>query len=294
MKLTPKDLTPENYHELKNKLGIISNSDLKKFIDNPAQFKYEVIDKNRVWEDKPAYWIGSRVDDVLTGDGYVFEDLYSPKVLKKDNPELFELNNQYKETKEKEVVAKGKFDMVQGLCKSAYKNEFFNKYCKPSIKQKILTMPYKLSHGFKMLGGMLDYLYIDGKNAIIIDLKSAMKFMPIQKFDESLDDYKARCANVYLWRCRNYGYINQAGMYDRLVKYNYPEVKNIKFIHFVIEKIIDEFPISIIPFSRKTIDEGWDNIESTLNRLNSTIVFNPKYKKGERVTFDKINNCLII
>ncbi len=289
-----EEINSKNYHEIKNKLKYLSNSDLKKFKEDMAKFKHVVIDGNSDYCYKEAFFTGSRVDDITTSDDYVFEDLYSPKVLKRDNKELFELNNKYLINNKKKVINPVIYNEIVDLANKIKSNDFYKNNCSKAQKQVVLKMPFELNHGFKGLCGMLDFLKIIDKTAIIIDLKTSKPFLPRQRYNECPDGYKGRCALAYMLRCQKYGYISQAGIYDKLVRYNYPEIEKVLFFHLTIEKVKDLYPISVIRFSQDTIDNGWSDIQDTIRQFNYTTDFHPYFSSKERIEFNSKDNFLTI
>jgi len=283
-----------NYHAEKNKLGFLSNSDLKKFKEDKSRFKEVVIEGKSDYIEKTAYFVGSRVDDILTSNTeYELEDYYSPDVLKRDNEQVFTKNKEYKQTGEKKVVSVNVWNEIQGCVSSVKANKFYQDYCQNAEKQVVLSMPYKLSHGFTGLCGMLDFLLIKGNIAYITDLKTSREFLPIQLYNETDEEYKTRCQKYYYMRCLDYGYIAQGAMYTQLILHTYPEVKEVIFNHLTVEKI-EGFPCTVIRFSPETLEKGWQYLLSVIDELNNTTIFHPKYKYGNKPSYNSNLNCLTI
>ena len=189
---------------------LVSQSMLKVFMKSKEYYYKKFIEKSIKEEESEAYKIGTAVDKyVKNGADYFFSN-YSKKVLKKDFPELYDAqqNPGYSKT----LLSDTSYETVMAISDkllSIPDVQFINQHC---LKDMILSMDERV--------GELDYLFIDGEKAIIIDLKTS----------ENIDK------RPFFWKAVEYGYFTQMAYYRALVKHNYPGVKTIQCYLLAAEK----------------------------------------------------------
>jgi len=198
-------LTKKNYYTPKNRF--LSNSKVSDYIRSPYYFYLKHIKHEIEFEKTPSMVIGSAVDTWLTEGKKKFDSQYTYSVLKKDDPEKFEENK----TTKKEVLTKLNWEKVHQICETVESQSFF-KEMKKHRSQVLLQVKEDNYGDWDGFAGILDWLYIDGEEAIITDLKTAQNIEKKKFFYHSLD----------------YGYFRQMGAYKYLVYENFPEVKRIK------------------------------------------------------------------
>ena len=160
------ELTNENYHS-DNKY--LSNSKINDYITCPHYFKRKHIDKDLEITGTASLKIGSAVDTVLTKGVAEFNKQYQIKVLKRDNPELFE--EQKENINNVEFVSQSEIDKVLEIVKAVKRTDAY-KGIENHDKQVVLKHNCEGMGIWAGLKGMLDFLKIDGDKAVITDLKT--------------------------------------------------------------------------------------------------------------------------
>ena len=141
---------------------------------------------------------GSAVDVLLTEGPEAFASLYSCKVLKRDDPEMFEENK----VSGKTILSTQVWEKVQQVAEKVAATEAF-KWLKDHNAQTQVMLTGELG-GIKVKG-KLDFLTIIKDVAFVDDLKTTKNVLPIKFHYHSLD----------------YGYYRQACMYKQLVMQNF-------------------------------------------------------------------------
>ena len=200
-------LTKENYFSIENKY--ISNSRISDWLKDKHYFYQKHITGDIENKKTIPMLIGSACDCWLTDSRKAFELQYN--VVARRN-----LKNPPSDVIE---ITQSQYDEIVGICESVERQDAY-KAMKGHTTQKILTMPMELGL-FCGICGVPDFFKIDGKTAVITDLKSA------ERADSPIK---------YYYHCLDYGYFRQAAMYKILLRYNFKDVEKIIFRHITVQK----------------------------------------------------------
>jgi len=166
-----------------------------KDLENKNLFYKKHILKEIPWKTSDAMLLGSWIDALLT------------------NPEEAEkyIKQKPKDKNNNYSLTVGMYDKGIIIANKVIASEYYKDLYKFE-KQK--TLIYEKQFGiFKGIKGILDFLYVEGDTATIIDLKTCA--------DSSPDKFK--------WNILNFNYYLQMAIYGFLVKKNYPDVCSIKY-----------------------------------------------------------------
>ncbi|NKQ39516.1 MAG: hypothetical protein HF967_08660 [Methanosarcinales archaeon] len=184
--------------------------------------------------------IGTAVDVYLTEGKDTFEKQYvsvTRRNLKNPPTDHTQLPNK-------------EYDLVMNICSKVEKQDAF-KSLKDHKTQVLLTKKMPELKNYEGACGLLDFLCVNGENAIITDLKTTQAVNPYR----------------YHYTCLDFSYYNQMAMYSLLVKHNYPEVKRVECRHLVVEKTgIYKVQVFILDAERIFLIE--DNIESIIREID--------------------------
>jgi len=209
-------LTKKNYHTLDNKY--LSSSKIKDFLKDPNYFYKRHVTGEIIFEPTPSMRIGSAVDLWLTGSKAQFDKTYCKKVMKKDNPDLYK----YQQECGAELLSPSDYEKVEGMCERVRKLSVYKDIKKNFKSQKILKIDKKLGL-FDGIAGIPDWYYIFEENGIehcvIVDLKTA------QNVHE----------NKFKYVCMDYGYYLQQAVYQMLLSYLYPNIKDFQSFILAVE-----------------------------------------------------------
>ena len=204
-------LTKENYFTIENKF--ISNSRIGDFLKDKNYFYKKHVTGEIENKKTIPMLVGSACDIWLTVGRKEFEKQYiavSRRNLKLPPEGITELTmSQYEE--------------IVSICERVEQQDAYKELADHQ-KQQILTMPMDLGK-FVGLAGIPDWFQVNGSKATITDLKTAEQ---------------AKIAVKYHYHCLDYGYYRQMATYDLLIRYNYPDVKEIEHRHLVVEKDPDD------------------------------------------------------
>lgn len=206
-------LTEKTYHSIKNRY--ITNSRIGDFLECKKRFHDKHVSGIYVADPTGPMILGSAVDSIVTGSMAKFNKLfYTADLRKKDEFEQPGKTRLTKQAYEDAINIANKL-----LSQSAIKE------LKKHRSQVILTHDTKIGDHFDGYAAMLDWLGFDpsGETAYITDLKTGG--LPTAK--------------QWYYKCIDFGYFRQAGMFALLVKFNFPNVKNIIFRHICVEKDSD-------------------------------------------------------
>ena len=203
-------LTAENYFTDANKY--LSNSKISAFLRDKHYFKQLCIDGSIDFKQTPSIKFGKGIDIVLTDSVKAFNKEYQIKVLKKNNPALFE---EQKSLPKERTVTPEFVDNVLGAVKAVKGQDAYKEIIdRGFVSQEIFYETRDDMGIWEGLCGIPDwYLYDDttygNPGVIIIDLKTT----------QSVDPKK------FLYSCMDYGYFRQQAMYQRLIKNKFPKAK---------------------------------------------------------------------
>ena len=210
-KLNENPPTLAEYFTIKNRY--LSNSRIGDFIKDKHYFYQKHIEGSVEQRRTDAMLIGGAVDCWLTKGRKCFEGEYivvSRRNLKSPPLNVIELN----QTQMEEITR---------ICVNVEAQDAFKALAGHNTQQ-ILTMPMDLGTHFVGLCGIPDWFKVDGKTAVITDLKTAERADNVVK---------------YFYHCLDYSYFRQAAIYAILVKYNFKEVENVTFRHITVQKDSD-------------------------------------------------------
>jgi hypothetical protein len=222
----------------------ISNSMVSAYLRSPAYFKALYVDRTIVRSPTPALEFGSAVDILLTEGPEAFASEYSVKVLKRDNPEMFEENKASGKT----ILSPSVWEKVQQVAEKVASTDAF-KWLTDNGAQSQVTLTGELD-GVKVKG-KLDFLTIVNGIAFIDDLKTTKNVLPIKFHYHSLD----------------YGYYRQACMYKQLVMQNF-EVSMVYNRILAVTK--EDWPeVAAFTMSEAYVDRQLSTIIDSLHGISS-------------------------
>lgn len=176
----------------------LSNSMVSAYLRSPAYYEAMYVDKTIERPITPALEFGSAVDILLTEGVDKFNELFSVKVLMRDDPERFKENK----TSGKTILSPPVWEKVHQVVEKVASTEAFA-WLKSHNAQTQVTLTGEID-GIKVKG-KLDFLTVIKDVAYIDDLKTTKNVLPMKFHYHSLD----------------YGYYRQACMYKQLVLQNY-------------------------------------------------------------------------
>lgn len=229
-------LNKNNYFTLEN--NYISNSKIGDWLKDKEYFRKRHIDGTVKRIETQPLRLGSAIDYWLTSNKRIFDKKYiavSRRNLKNPPQNYTEL-------------PMAEYNLVYDLCsKTEQKNAY--RALSGFQRQVILSQDIDNLGNYKGICGILDFLQVDDKNAIIVDLKTTASIDP----------------KSYHYKALSLGYYRQAAMYSLLVLANYPEVINIECKHLAIEKDPDGI------FNCQTFDLDSERIEAEKEFILNTI-----------------------
>jgi len=253
MKLNKKTyFTPENKY--------LSNSKCNDWLKGKEYFYKKHIAHELSSPITDALVTGSAVDTWLTEGKEAFDREYivvSRRSRKGDVPWRYQLSSTM-------------YDEIVGICEVAEKADAIQALGGHK-KQVVLQTDIELGH-WKGLCGVLDFLWVDGDDAIITDLKTTKSIVPTK----------------YHYSCLDYGYYRQLAMYGILVEKNFG-VKNIVYRHIAIEKNTDKiykaqtFQISDdrINYERDVLFKIFDDIKAEKEYKDPEVTWDSAITIGE-------------
>lgn len=238
-------LTLKTYYTQKN--NYLTSSKIKDYLKDPYYFYQKHITHEIVETlDTPSVRIGSAADCYLTRGASVFNKSFEQKVLKKDNPDLFE-NQKFSN---KTLLTSDEWERTLAIIDKV-KNISLYKDIKKNFKSQVILqhdMPIGPLGG---LAGMLDYLRIDGDKAIIIDLKTTS--------DASEGKFR--------WQATDLKYWLQQAVYQMLVHLNYPQVKEIKSYILAVENNGPVYDINIFELDQEMINLEKSFVSTVIQKI---------------------------
>jgi hypothetical protein len=208
------NLTKQNYFTTENKF--ISNSRIGDFLKDKHYFYQKHITGEIENKKTIPMLVGGAVDTWLTRgkDAFLKEYNILPPKTKRNlkNPPIGIIE-----------LTQAQGEEIISICKSVESQDAFKELADHE-KQRILTMDMDLGL-FKGICGVPDFFKIDGKTAILTDLKTA------ERADSPIK---------YYYHCLDYSYFRQAAFYKILLRYNFKEVEKITFRHLTVQKDVDQ------------------------------------------------------
>jgi len=221
----------------------ISSSMIKSYLRSPAYYKAMYIDKTIDGPASAAIDFGSALDCLLTESKAKFDRKFTYAVLKKDDPERFEANKEFRGT----VLSANAYQTVL-IAAKAIKVTSAYKWIKKNNPQGQTVLTGVLN-GVKVKG-KLDWLNIIGDVAVITDLKTTTNLHPTK----------------YLYHAADFQYDVQMAMYRELVRQNF-NVKEVVCQHLVVTK--GTWPqVASFVFSEQLLQFGMNKILKALDGIS--------------------------
>lgn len=244
-----KKLNVNNYFSSLTDRGL-SASKIKIFIKDPYFFYQKYIKKEIVETKNESFIIGSACDMWLTQSKRKFQNHYK----KTERRNLKNPSTKFIELTEKQ------YDLVVDMCTKAEKHDAY-KELKKHKSQVALIFKEKIGEYFDFRCGLIDWLKIERKKAIITDLKTS----------NTIDPRK------YAFAAEEFGYFLSASMYCFLVEYNFPEVEEIEFRHLVIEKDTEgRHNVQTFILSQKNIELASQEMEMVIDEIRNIKEYKPR------------------
>lgn len=251
-------LTPSNYHSLNN--GALSRSKLKDYATCPQYFYRKHISGEIAKEDKPAFKIGSGVDDlcaqdILSKEYVCFEGDRRTKEGKTEYAML--------ESSGKTILSKSDYEQIMGLSCAIQETTAYQQL-KDHQRQTLLQIPMDLGKHFQILAAMPDYMLIKDRHAILTDLKTSKTINP----------------RAYFFHCRDYWYFEQFAIETIILK-ELDLADTFEYRHITVEKTKDIWNVATFKFDEVDIRVAMGQVQSLLAKLKGDTEF-----KKKDATFD--------
>lgn len=239
-------LNKNNYFTAKNTL--ISSSKIKDYLLSPQYYKAKHIDHTIIEEPTDPMIVGSMTEMIL--DTGTFSSVFSKYNV---------MSRRSKDNEDPRIqVTEAMFNEASELADAVMKTEIY-KELKGFKKQVILQSGN--------LCGALDFLDVANNGvATIVDLKTA----------PSVDEKK------YYYHALDLGYYIQAACYVKLVRECYKDIKEVKFIHLVVEKDPKKIHrVKTYLFDKNKIEDTIKEVEILVDEISKRKDWSP-----ERVALD--------
>ena len=246
-------ITKDNYHSADNKF--LSSSKMRDYDKSPEYFYNKHILRTIPSLQTEAIIRGSLVDVLLTGSKSEMEKRF--RVVERrnlKNPPIGYLE-----------INQSQYDEAEKIASKIKKTPAW-KELKGHERQAILFCDKPVGR-FPGFGGMLDFLYVNRDIAIITDLKTSSVIEPKKYYYHALD----------------LNYDMQLAVYEDLVRYNFPEVKEDICRHLVVETDKDEiYKVQTFQFHDSLIEMGRVKYKEILKKIAKE-----KTYKDEPASFSK-------
>ena len=255
-------LTKKNYYTTENKY--LSNSKIKDFLKDPEYFYKRHVTGEIEFEQTPSMRIGSAVDLYLTGSPAQFSKAYQKKVLKKDEPELFELQ---KTADPNSLLSESEWDKVHDIVNRVKKLSVYKDIKKNFKAQKIFKTDIDLGL-FDGICGIPDWYSIVEDKAIIVDLKTATSV----------------AEGKFKWAAIDYGYYIQQAIYQMLVKDFAPHVKQYESYILAVENSGPHYQVNLFKMDQEQINFTKMEVTGIIDMIST---FKKKDFKPVDIDWDK-------
>lgn len=266
----PKEgLTKENYYSDEN--TAISNSKVKDFLKSKELFFNRHLAHSQQPDKSPSMLVGSLLDDIVNrGSMRYFLKHYQVKVLKKDNPELYEKQQHMALRDPDRILTDDIYAKVVKMGDKMIKAPFYKWYKK---NKTVFQVPMWNSFENWALSKDADYEFTPGGiipiahvcgmiDALTIDVKHSTIYVDDVK---STTTSKIRSPQAWYWHCLDMGYIRQLALYQWLVKQAYPEFDKIICRHVCISnERADMHPIRLFTIPQSLLDVALKEFFSTV------------------------------
>lgn len=246
-------LTRENYYSDEN--VAISNSKVSDFFKSRDYFYRKHILHEFKEAPSDAMKMGSIVDAMLSFDPIP----YTPKVLKKNDPQRFE---EQKLLSEDKFISQAKFDEAQKRAWAVMKTPAYQWYQDNDAQHQVV------------LQGELD---VDGSKIPICGMADVIT---VTKDVVYIDDYKSstlaliQTPKKWFYTCVDRGYFRQLAVYRHLYRLMNPDDKReIKCRHFVVAKENDHlYRTKVYNIDDTLIDAAFNEFEYGVKAIHKAIV----------------------
>lgn len=257
-------LTHDNYYTKDN--NYLTNSKISDYLLDPNYFYRKHI-THEIEPDEPtsSMLIGKAVDAWLTMGKPVFFSQFERKVLKKNDADAYEAQ----QFTDKTVLSETEYDKVVAICEEVERHDA---YLSLIGHQKQVILRYDRPCGnkhFSGIAGMVDFLEVKRTCATITDLKTSV-------------DIDSRS---YHYKCLDYGYYRQLGMYYGLLKLSNPKIKKVTCRHLVVENG-GIHRVKCFVFDAKLVNHYWIEQKKLIEKIFNQDNFDPKnvsWKRAETV-----------
>lgn len=238
----------------------ISNSKLNIFLKSKELYYKMHVTHEVQFQVTPAIKIGKIVDALVSGEPVP----YKPKVLKKDNPDLFEMQ---KSMPDDALVTETQWNEALARAQAITKEPFYQDYAKHKAKFQVILQA-TLEDDVAVCG-MADVITKIGKTVYIDDFKSS-------------NWSKCRSVKSWFWNCLDMGYFRQMGTYQAMARSLYPKASEIICRHVVVAKEMDNlYRVKLFVFPQPLLDRGWSEF-----RAGALSLARETYFCDEPVTWD--------
>lgn len=234
-------LTHKNYFTAKNKH--ISNSKVNDFLLSKEYYYKKHIARTIKEELTPSMQVGKMVDlYVSSGKPSEIAKEFSIKVLKSENPELYEAQ---KLMDQSYIVSKDIYDRAITMGKKIVESNLYRWWKEYDAQFQVL----------------LTATYSDVPVCGIADVITVRKDMQTIFIDDIKTAAASAMKSPYAWvrHCEEYGYLRQLAHYKAMVQFTpaYPNNYDIVCRHLVIGNQASEWhPIQVYEFSDELL-QGW-------------------------------------
>lgn len=248
-------LTHDNYYTAEN--VCISNSKISDFLLSKEYFYRRHITHELTSDDTVPIKIGKMVDAIVCGNPVPYE----VKVLKRDNPELFE---RQKEMPDTAFVTESQWNEAQGRAQAITKEPFYQWYLENKAEFQVIMQ------GALIVGddnpkdipicGQADVITVVGDTVYIDDFKS-------------VSPMKIKTPQHWYWTCEDMGYFRQMGNYAWMTAMKHPG-KKVVCRHVCVTKLRDEvWRVYLFNIPHERVAQGFKEFEKGLELLVATTNF---------------------
>jgi len=242
-------LTQESYFDPLR--PFLSVSQINDYIRSPDLYYRKYIKKTVPRKVTTSMKLGLCVDALLTSGNK--EIAFQPKVLKKENLEMYELQ---KEIKEEYLLPPDLFHKAQVLAQTIMAQPFW------TLGKTQFQLPLSAFIEKTPVCGLLDRIDLTGKRGSPLYTISDLKIT---------SDMKIASSKKWLHNCREMGYLRQAAMYRFLTARKYRKLeKDIPFFHIVAAISPDDVvTLKLFKLPSRLIDEAFLQITEAIKKINN-------------------------
>jgi len=254
--MSQKKLTPKTYFSKKN--TALSNSKINDFLKSKNYFYRKHILHTVTRKNTPNMKIGSTVDAIVSGT----TPEYTCKVLKRDNPELFE---EQKGMDPDFFITESQMEEALAHAQNIMKTPAYKWYKKNKAKfQVVLQGEYTTESGNVLpLCGMADVIVSSIKGTVYIDDFKVVSYMKLTTPDK------------WKFNCYDFGYFRQLAFYAYLYKQSTKDQRNIVCRHMVSTKVDEDlYKVYLFTIGDDILEQAFEEIEQSLEKIDKVIESN--------------------